>query len=374
MAATHEGAATRATIGAGGISIAGPLSVTHLGALTAQLEGLLRQTTADRVAIDLEQVTALDTAGVVFLEDLPAWAARSGRQVEIGPLPPRFGRFQRFVAQRQRRRPAVAAPPAGALERLGEWVLQSWRRTGDLLFLASDLTWSALRALGRGPTGIRAGALVEQASALGSSALPIVAVILFLIGAVSSLQAAAQLRKFGADIFVAELLAIGITRELGPLMTAIIVAGRSGSAIAAEVATMKYSEELDALQTMSLDPLRFVAVPKLWAMVLCVPLLTIMADLIGILGGLTVAVTLMGLAPEAFLDQLLGALFVRDVASGLIKSLSFAWAVTIVGVYEGLAFRGGATGVGRATTAAVVMSIAAIIVLDSFWGLVFYLG
>jgi len=348
--------------------------VAHLGTLAAQLSELLRQAEPGPVAIDLEQITALDTAGLLFLETLPELAAAVDRQLVIGPVPERFQRFQQFVARRPRRPPAGAAPRSSRLELLGGWVLEVYHRTADLLLLASDLSWSALRALGRGPSGIRPGALVEQASALGSAALPIVAVILFLIGAVSVLQAAAQLRKFGADIFVAELLAIGITRELGPLMTAIIVAGRSGSAIAAEVATMKYSEELDALQTMSLDPLRFVAVPKLWAMVLCVPMLTIMADFVGILGGLVVGVTIMGLAPEAFVEQLVDALFLRDVASGLIKSLSFAWAVTIVGVHQGLSFSGGATGVGRATTSAVVMSIAAIIVLDSFWGLLFYLG
>jgi phospholipid/cholesterol/gamma-HCH transport system permease protein len=152
------------------------------------------------------------------------------------------------------------------------------------------------------------------------------------------------------------------------------VAGRSGSAIAAEVATMKFTEELDALETMSLDPLRFVAVPKLWAMVLCVPMLTIMADFVGIVGGVVVGITAMGIAPEAFIDQVMGALFVRDVLSGLVKSFTFAWAITVVGVFHGLGYSGGAAGVGRATTASVVTSIFVIIVLDCFWGLVFYLG
>jgi len=281
--------------------------------------------------------------------------------------------FQEFVHRRRISGGAPAGPRPSLLDLLGEWVLGFNRQLLDLLFLASDLSWAALRGL-LGRSGVRPGSLVEQAVGLGSSALPIVSLILFLIGAVSSLQAVAQLRKFGADIFVADLLAIGVTRELGPLMTAIIVAGRSGSAIAAEVATMKYTEELDALQTMSLDPLRFVAVPKLWAMMLCVPGLTIVADFIGILGGVSIGVTVMGFSPQTFFSQVLDSLFLRDVITGLVKSLSFAWAITVLGVFEGLSFRGGAAGVGRSTTAAVVKSITAIIVLDCFWGLVFYLG
>ena len=157
-------------------------------------------------------------------------------------------------------------------------------------------------------------------------------------------------------------------------MTAIIVSGRSGSAIAAEISTMKFTEELDALQTMGLNPLRFVAVPKMWAMLLCVPLLTIMADFAGILGGVFIAFTSLEVAPGAFVTRAVEALLFKDVLTGLVKSVSFAWIITLIAVYQGLDFRGGATGVGRSTTASVVASIFGIVVLDCFWGLVFYLG
>lgn len=362
----------RAALQADGIAITGPLTLPHLQALEEQLHRLLQETAPGTVSVRLHDITALDTAGAVFLERLPAVGRRLDSEIRLGPVPDRFKAFHAFVSGRQRSASEPPAVTAGCWERLGGRIHEFNGSLTALCFVASELSWAAvLAAVQR--TGVRRGSLVEQSVALGSSALPIIGLILFLIGAVSSLQAAAQLRKFGADIFVAELLAIGITRELGPLMTAIIVAGRGGSSIAAEVATMKFTEELDALQTMSLDPLRFVAVPKLWAMLLCVPMLTVMADFFGIVGGVAVAVALMGLSLEAFVDQVISALLLRDILSGLVKSISFAWAITVVGVFRGLGYSGGAAGVGRATTAAVVTSIFVIIVLDSFWGVLFYL-
>ena len=217
------------------------------------------------------------------------------------------------------------------------------------------------------------GTFLDQAVAVGSQGLPIVALILFLVGGVSTLQAAAQLRQFGANLFVADLLAIGISRELGPLMTAIIVAGRSGSAIAAEIATMKFTEEIDALRTMALDPLRMVAVPKMWAMLATVPLLTVMAVFSGLLGGTLIGVLSLDIAPTTFVTRIADALQLKDILTGLAKSVSFAWIITVIGVHRGLKSSGGTTGVGVSTTSSVVNSIFGIIVLNLSWGLIFYM-
>ena len=356
----------------GAICLAGPLTLEHLAPLEAEFASLIRQSPADPLRVDLSHIDALDTAGVAFLRCLPRLARQAGRELEIAALPERFQPFFAFASRGEN---TTGAPPlrVGVLERISDRIQSFNHQLIAFSILASDLTWSAVAALFR-PRGIRRGSLVEQAIALGSSALPIIALILFLIGAVSSLQAAAQLRQFGADIFVADLLAIGIVSELGPLMTAILVAGRSGSAIAAEMATMKFTEEIDALQTMALEPLRFVAVPKLWAMLLCVPMLTIMADLVGILGGVFVGITFMKISPSAFIDQVLGALFLKDVLIGFVKSVSYAWVIAVIGVFRGLQYSGGAVGVGRSTTSSVVTSIFAIIALDCFWSLVFYMG
>ncbi len=349
----------------------GPITLDTIAALEAQTRQHLADHPLSALQVNLSAVTKLDTAGAVFLRRLPALGQAQGKELELSPPPPTLQSFFDFI----RLPPATTSRPEnkqGRLESLGEQLLASRGRALSFLYLMADLTVETFAALYK-PKGMRRGTFVEQALAIGAQALPIVALILFLIGAVSSLQSAAQLRQFGAHIFVADLLAIGICRELGPLMTAIIIAGRSGSAIAAEIATMKFTEELDALQTMGLDPLRFVAVPKMWAMLLCVPLLTIMADLLGILGGVFIAFTSLEVAPGAFVVRALEALLLKDVLTGVIKSISFAWIITLIAVYRGLDFKGGAAGVGRATTSSVVASIFAIILLDCFWGVIFYL-
>ena len=196
--------------------------------------------------------------------------------------------------------------------------------------------------------------------------------ILFLIGVILTLQSYNQLRQFGVGIYVVNMLSIGLSREFAPLMTAIIISGRSGSAIASEIATMKFTEELDAIKTLGLNPIRFVVVPKFWAMFISMPLLTVMALFIGLCGGFIVTVTYMDLTPSSFMNQLFLSLLFRDIAAGLIKSFSFAVIITIVGTYRGMNFSDGADGVGKATTDSVVTSIFLIIVMDSIWGLIFY--
>ncbi|NKB66874.1 MAG: MlaE family lipid ABC transporter permease subunit [Candidatus Latescibacteria bacterium] len=353
----------------GGLRFVGPLTQDVLAPLASRAQALLKAHPQSVLTIDLDQVTDLDLSGAVFLHHLAALAA--DKQVHLSPLPDPLQTLFDFT----RGTPVAAPTPAQSqsrLEQLGDYLYRSKDLVADFCYLMSDLTWAAIATLFR-RRDIRRGAFVEQALTVGAQGLPIVALILFLIGAVSILQSAAQLRQFGAVIYTANLLAIGLTRELGPLMTAIIVSGRSGSAIAAEIATMKFTEELDSLKTMGLDPLRFVAVPKLWAMLLCVPLLTIMADFIGLLGGALVGIGPLEIAPSAFLAQVQEALFLKDLLTGLVKSISFAWIITLIAVFRGLHFSGGAAGVGQATTASVVSSLFGIIVLDCLWGLVFYL-
>ncbi len=346
------------------------LAIANLAQVDAHIRQLFASEPAAHWTTDLSALVHLDTAGAIFLHRLPDLAAQHGCRLELGPLPIHLRPLFEFATPtRAPARPTTARP--SRLEKLGEGIIQLCERAGDFLYLMSDLSYFAVHALWHRHS-IRRDSFVDQAYAIGAQALPIVGLIIFLIGAVSALQSAVQLRQFGADIFVADLLAIGITRELGPLMTAIMVSGRSGSAIAAEVATMKFSEELDALRTMALEPLRFVAVPKMWAMVISMPLLTIMADFIGILGGTVVGVTSMGIAPVAFVNQVISSLFLKDIATGLVKSVSFAWIITVISVYRGLNFSGGAVGVGRAITASVVSSLVGIIVLDLIFNLLFY--
>ncbi len=354
-----------------GIRFEGDLTLETVPALDAQIRELIRNHPQASLLGDLSGVTHLDTTGVVFLRRLSVYSTSIGKELSLGQLPAGLQGFFDFV-QAPAARKAQLKERGSFLETLGERVDYMGQQIALFAYLMTDLTWSAVAALFK-RTGMRRGSFVDQAIAVGSQGLPIIALILFLIGAVSTLQAVAQLRQFGANVFAADLLAVGICRELGPLMTAIIVAGRSGSAIAAEVATMKFTEEIDALKTMALDPLRLVAVPKMWAMLLTVPLLTIMADFTGLIGGTVTGVFSLDIAPRTFFTRVTEALLLKDILTGLVKSISFAWIITIIAVYRGLDFKGGASGVGQATTASVVSSIFGIIVLDLTWGIIFYL-
>lgn len=354
-----------------GISLSGALTVHTIGPLMPQVRTLIAAHPRPSFKVELQGVIQLDTSGAVFLQSLPAMARTMDKELQLDVLPENLQPFFEFITTPTEPLPQ---PPSSqtALERLGDRVYTLLQEAIEFSYLAADLTIFSIQSLFRRDQ-IHRGSFTDQAYAIGAQALQIVGLILFLIGAVSALQSAAQLRQFGADIFVADLLGIGLTRELGPLMTAIMVSGRSGSAIAAEIATMKFTEELDALKTMALDPLRFVAVPKMWAMIFCMPLLTIMANFIGILGGTFIGMVSLDIPASTFLSQVFSALFFKDLLTGLVKSISFAWIITIIAVHRGLQFSGGASGVGEATTSSVVSSLFGIIVLDAFWGLIFYL-
>jgi len=206
----------------------------------------------------------------------------------------------------------------------------------------------------------------------GVRALPILSLITFFIGLILALQAAYELRRFGAISFVASAVALSMTRELGPLITAVIVIGRSGSAFAAELGTMKVSEEIDALETMAINPVSFLVAPKFVAMILMLPCLTIWANFMGILGGSLFGVAQADFTFPRYIVASLDSLFMRDVVTGLIKSFMFGVTITAVGCLEGLNTTGGAEQVGRSTTRAVVMSIFLVILVDLVFTMLFY--
>jgi len=215
---------------------------------------------------------------------------------------------------------------------------------------------------------------IHEAMAVGVGAIPIISLITFFVGVIIALQGAYELQRLGAMQLVASLVAISITRELGPLVTAIVVIGRSGSAFAAEIGTMRVTEELDALTTMALDPVAFLVVPKFLAMAVMMPCLGIWADLMGVLGGSLFGVTGGGYTFGSYLIATRDALLLRDITSGVIKSLVFGMAITAVGCQEGFSTGAGAEEVGRATTSAVVISILLVILIDLVFTTLFYLG
>jgi phospholipid/cholesterol/gamma-HCH transport system permease protein len=222
--------------------------------------------------------------------------------------------------------------------------------------------------------GLRWRASVRQMVIVGFDAIPIVSLISVFIGVIIALQGAYSLRKFGALNYVVDMVAVTITRELGPLLTAIIVIGRSGSSFAAEIGTMKVGEEVDALETMGLNPIRFLVVPRYLAMLVMLPCLTTVADTAGVFGGAIFAIVNMDWSLKNYLLRTFEALVMRDIITGLIKSLVFAVIITKIGCYEGFTVRGGAEGVGRSTTASVVKSIFSVIAADMVFTAIFYYG
>ena len=257
---------------------------------------------------------------------------------------------------------------------IGQSVLNALEYLGSLATLSARAAYYTVVAPFRGKP-IRTQRAVSQAMQVGVRALPILSLITFFIGLILALQSAYELKKFGAMNFVASAVAISMSRELGPLITAIVVIGRSGSAFAAEIGTMKVTEELDALETMAINPVRFLVTPKFIAMAIMLPCLTIWANAMGVLGGSLFGVTKAGFTFLSYLHATADALFLRDIISGLIKSFMFGVTITAVGCHEGLITGAGAEQVGRSTTSAVVVSIFLVIAVDLvFTALFFFVG
>ncbi|MDQ1256448.1 MAG: transporter permease [Candidatus Hydrogenedentes bacterium] len=238
------------------------------------------------------------------------------------------------------------------------------------VLMVDTLYWMVIAPL-RGK-GLRVRSTIEQFVEFGVHSLPIVGLICFLIGAITAMQASYQLARYGATIFIANLVGVGAMRELAPLMTAILITGRSGSAITAEIGTMKVAEEIDALEVMGLNPTKFLIVPKFLAMLLAVPCVTVLAIFIMIFGGFFLSTVVLGLDPMLYIQQTAGALVMKDLVTGMVKSVFFAITICWVGVYRGFQVEGGAEGVGRQTTSSVVTSIFMIIIVDLVFTVFFY--
>jgi len=254
---------------------------------------------------------------------------------------------------------------------LGRRTMQFLVHVDRFARLMVETVWWALVAPFKGEK-IRVRSIVDQVVRIGYDSLPIVGAIAFFVGIILAMQAAYQLKRFGATIFVADLVGVSVIRELGPLLTAIIIAGRNGSAIAAEISSMKVAEEIDALRTMGLNPTGFLVVPRTVAMMIALPCLTVLADLIGIFGGYLLTVTTMDISTLRYFNQTSAALTMKDLLTGLVKSECFAVIIVMLACYEGFRTEGGAVGVGKATTTTVVASIFLIIAADVLFTALFY--
>jgi phospholipid/cholesterol/gamma-HCH transport system permease protein len=260
--------------------------------------------------------------------------------------------------------PPAPRPPS-MTEATGIRARRGFAGLGGALRLTADGAVLALTGLfRRGPRGRYAEA-ARLTGRYGAEGVPIVALLSLLLGLALGFQAAYQLRQFGASLFIANLVGLSVLRELGPVLTAVIVIGRTGSAITAELGTMVVREEVDALRVMGLDPVRFLVVPRLYALTIAMPALTLFANVAGMAGGLLIADFYLRISPSAYIHQTLRSVVPFDLLIGLFKSFLFAWVIAFVSVAYGLSPKRGAESVGQSTTASVVTSIFLLIVVDS---------
>jgi phospholipid/cholesterol/gamma-HCH transport system permease protein len=351
-------------------------SAADLDRRLASLDQTVEPPGVRNVRIDCAEIAALDTVGAWFVLRLKAAFGKTGAQVSIENLAPRFAplltQAEKYVpagapAQRRHRKPLSVGD---VLAKLGEMSCLGFSHFTAALGFFGLLTITILRVLRR-PWRFRFISFVSHIQRTGVSALPIVGLLSFLVGIVITYQGADQLRYFGAEIFTVNLLGIGYLRELGVLMTSIIVAGRSGSSFTAEIGTMRVNEEVDAMTTLGLDPVEVLVLPRLAALVVALPLLTFYANITGLIGGAVICDTALGIPLPLFLQQLRGAIVGWTFWLGILKAPFFALCIALIGCREGLRVGRSAESVGRLTTLAVVESIFLVIVIDAAFSILF---
>ena len=319
---------------------------------------------------DMSEVQQLDGSAMAMFAHLRARLQQRGVQAEFLRASPEVQEIISLyrgdvrVGRKKRRR------ARGTLDQIGQTVVALLAELKLVLAFLGYLVVELFNVI-RAPKTANWRDLPLTLERAGADAVPIVTLINFLVGMVVAFQSSPQLKQYGANIFMADLIGISMTRELGPLLTAIVVCGRSGAAFAAELGSMSVNEEIDALRTMGFGPMRYLVLPRVLALMLMMPLLTMVADLVGILGGFVVGMTVLDLTPVAYFTEIQKAVGLWDVASGVIKSTFFGLSIALISCQQGLATSGGAEGVGRRTTSAVVTTLFILVVLDAIFTVFF---
>ncbi|GGD91326.1 toluene ABC transporter permease [Aureimonas endophytica] len=326
------------------------------------------------IAIDASGVGKMDTAGVLLVESLARALGEKGAEVELRGVADDNALFKAVRAAIDRERPEPKGREGSLLTVPFEMVGRGMYAIKDEIVLGLNIVGASIYGAGRrvtGQTQVRLAAIVNQMDRMGVRATPIIALMSFLVGGIIAQQGAFQLRNFGAEIFVVDLIGILQLREVGVLITAIMIAGRSGSAITAEIGSMKMREEVDALTVIGLNPIGVLIFPRLVALTIVLPLLAFIADIAGIAGAMVTTWTYIGIPPAAFIQRLHESIDVGTVFAGLIKAPFMAIIIGIVASSEGMKVGGSAESLGLHVTAAVVKSIFLVIVVDGFFA-IFY--
>jgi phospholipid/cholesterol/gamma-HCH transport system permease protein len=343
------------------VHVRGDLVVTSVASFFEGLRGLRRRNLR-AVVLDLGEVGKIDSAGVASVRVAERALRRAGKQLELEHV---AERHRAALALSPRPAAPVAPEPAvGFFERLGEQVVTSAESGRALLALIGDIIRQSFAVVTR-RVRLPRGSVTAQIAIMGADAVVVVGMLGLLIGMTIAFQAEMQLRQFGAQSYAGDMVGISVVRELAPMMTAIMLTGRTGAAIAAELGTMRVGGEIDALATMGISPVRFLVVPRLVALTIVQPALTLVTAAIGIAGGVLVASLVFDLSPYAFWEHVVSSLALGDFMLALGKSIVFAWVIGLAATQVGLRALRDASAVGAATTRAVVVAIFAIVSVDA---------
>ena len=324
--------------------------------------------------IDASQVSRMDSAGAWLLLRTRRALEAAGAKISRFSLPELYQPLYENLDQERTSEPHVSRIPPGfrgRLYKIGRATMHAWRQAVSMLGYLGRVTVETGEAIVKPKHNLRIAAMFHQIEETGINALPIVGLLAFLIGIVLAYQGADQLARFGAQIFTINLLGVGILREIGGLITAIIVAGRSGSAFTAQIGTMRVNEEIDAMQTMGLNTVDTLVLPRIVGLVIALPLLTFYSDIMGLLGGAVMCYFQLNITIPVFLRQLNEAVSINTMVVGLIKAPVFAFVIALVGCYEGFQVERNAASVGQLTTRSVVEGIFLVIVLDAAFSIMF---
>lgn len=352
------------------LALSGRLEATTIRRIWAEGRQAIAAAMGRPVVVDATNVDYCDGAGIALLVDLVA--QRKPGDVQVANLAPRFETMLEQFDVREVERDQDPEPRRrGGVEEVGAIVAGIGRDIRDQIVFIGESSGALAYSLLH-PASIRWKDVWRICERVGADALPIVALISFLLGVILAFQSAIPMRRFGAEIFVADLIGLAMLRELGPLMTAILLAGRSGAAFAAEIGTMTVNQEVDALTTMGLDPVRFLVTPRIIAALLMTPLLTLFADLIGLAGG---AITLQSFSIPyvTFVHEVEAIVDFKDFMAGFVKSFVFAVLIAGIGCLRGLQTSAGASAVGDAATRAVVSGIVLLVAVDGVFAVLYYL-
>ena len=352
------------------LALSGAWTALALGDIAGQLAAM-SVPARTRLVADGAGIVALDTAGAWVMHKLLSRLRAQGADVVLDGLPADFTKLLEVVAGHARgAQPLSAVPARGVLERVGRAAESALKQGIELLAFIGETTMALVGSLAH-PARLRWRPILFNIRIAGFDALPIVGLLSFLLGIVVAYQGAAQLRQYGANIFVADLVGLSMLREFAPLITAIIIAGRSGSAYAAQIGTMSVTEEIDAMRTLGIAPQEMLVLPKILALAVALPLLTVFADVLGVLGGMLMARTQLGVGFGDFLERFVKAVSTTSYLIGICKAPVFAVIIAVVGCFQGFRTQGGADSVGRQTTRSVVQAIFLVIVADALFSVAF---